>query len=180
VMWDVDGGTPEATTYNAGTGYYEATWDTAAAGSGAHTFNASAEDSRGNIEVDSNNITIGANSIHIGDLDGSSTAGGGPNWTAFVTVTVHGIDESPIEGATVTIQAIRTRKSNGSLEVSTLTCGVTDAAGQCTVSQSVNSNQFEDVVIFTVTELTNSALYQPGLNHDPDGDSDGTVIVVQR
>jgi FtsP/CotA-like multicopper oxidase with cupredoxin domain len=179
VEWDVDGGTPSSATYNGISGYYEAAWDTATAGSGAHTINASATDSRGNIATDSNNVTVGANSIHIGDLDGSSTQGGGPNWNAMVTATVHAIDESPVAGATVTLQATRIRKSNGSAALSTLTC-VTNASGTCSVSQSVNSNQFENDVSFTVTNVANAAPYEPGDNHDPDGDSDGTDIVVQR
>lgn len=179
VMWDVDGGTAEAATYNVGTGYYEDTWDTATAGSGTHTINTSATDSRGNIANDSNSVTVGANSIHIGDLDGSSTPAGGPNWIATVAAAVHAIDESPVANATVTMDATRTRKSNGSAAVTTLTC-VTDAAGLCSVSQTVNSNQFENDVTFTVTNVTNAAPYQPADNHDPDGDSDGTTILVQR
>jgi hypothetical protein len=179
VMWDVDGGTPEPATYNGVSGYYEDTWDTATAGDGAHTINASATDSRGNTANDSNNVTVGANSIHIGDLDGSSTPGGGPNWTAGVTATVHAIDESPVSNATVAFQVTRTRKSNGTLAVTFPTC-VTNAAGVCSVSQGVNSNQFEDDVTFEVTNVTNAAPYQSADNHDPDGDSDGTMIVVQR
>ena len=114
--------------------------------------------------------------IHIGDLDDASAAAGGPNWNAQVVITVHAVDESPVNGATVTVNATRIRKSNGSQPVSTLTC--VTAAGQCTVTQSVNSNQFENSVTFTVTNVTNSAPYDPALNHDPDGDSDGFTIVV--
>lgn len=179
VMWDVDGGTPQAATYNGVSGYYEDTWDTATAGSGAHTINASATDSRGNTANDSSNVTVGANSIHIGDLDGSSTPGGGPNWTAGVTATVHAIDESPVANATVAFQVTRTRKSNGTFAVTFPTC-VTDAAGMCSVSQGVNSNLFENDVTFEVTNVTNAASYQSAYNHDPDGDSDGTIILVQR
>jgi FtsP/CotA-like multicopper oxidase with cupredoxin domain len=180
VMWDVDGGTPQATNYNGGSGYYEATWDTATAGSGAHIINASAADSRSNVANDSNAVTVGANSIHIGDLNGSSTPAGGPNWVAGVTATVHAVDESPVAGATVTMDATRIRKSDGSATITTLTCS-TDAAGQCSVSQTVNSNQFESDVTFEVTNVTNAAPYDGGDNHDPDGpdDSDGTTIVVQ-
>jgi FtsP/CotA-like multicopper oxidase with cupredoxin domain len=178
VSWGVGGDTSQSTTYNAGTGYYEATWDTSLTPD-AVTINAQATDSRSNVATDSNNVTVGANSIHIGDLDGSSTPGGGPNWTATVMATVHAVDESPVEGATVTMEATRTRKSDGSAAVTTLTC-VTDAAGQCSVSQDV-TNQFENDVTFTVTNVTNAAPYQPADNHDPEGpdDSDGTTIVVQ-
>jgi hypothetical protein len=181
VMWDIDGGTSMPATYNGVSGYYEATWDTASAGSGAHTINANATDSRGNVAIDSNNVTVGANAIHIGDLDGSSTPAGGPNWDAGVTATVHAVDESPVANATVTIEATRTRKSNGTTAVTTLTC-VTDNTGQCSVSQTVNSNQFENDISFTVTNVTNAAPYQSADNHDPEGpdDSDGTTIVVNN
>ena len=68
VTWNVDGGASQAATFNGGSGFYEATWDTATAGTGPHAINASGTDSRGNTASDSNNVTVGANSIHVGDL----------------------------------------------------------------------------------------------------------------
>lgn len=179
VTWNVDGGASQAATFNGGSGFYEATWDTATAGTGPHAINASGTDSRGNTASDSNNVTVGANSIHVGDLDGSSAPAGGPNWNASVTARIHAIDESPVANATVTIQATRIRKSDGSAALSTLIC-VTNASGTCSVTQSVNSNQFENTVTFTVTNVSNAASYQPADNHDPETDSNGTTIVVPR
>jgi hypothetical protein len=36
-------------------------------------------------------------------------------------------------------------------------------------------------VTFTVTDVSKAGMtYNPGANHDPDGDSNGTVIVVSK
>jgi hypothetical protein len=178
VIWDVNGGASATATWNGATGYYEASWNTPSPPVTV-TLHAQATDSRGNVADDSNSVTVGANSIHIGDLDGTSTPGGGPNWTASVTATVHDVTESAVANATVSIDATRTAKSDGSASVTTLTC-ITDGAGQCTVNRTVNSNQYEDEVSFVVTDITNSAPYDSDLDHDPDVDSDGTTIVVSR
>jgi carboxypeptidase T len=58
VEWNVDGGAWQPATYNAGSGYYEASWDTTAVGEGGHTFNAQATDSDTNVGNDSNNVTV--------------------------------------------------------------------------------------------------------------------------
>lgn len=81
VMWDVDGGASQPTTYNGGTGYYEATLDSTALSDGAHTINASLTDSRGNLATDSNNVTV---------------ASAGTNTAPVVTIT------NPLTGATYT------------------------------------------------------------------------------
>ena len=47
VQWNIDGGAFQTTTYNAGTGYYEATWNTTTTGNGGHTINARATDTGG-------------------------------------------------------------------------------------------------------------------------------------
>ncbi|MCB0210499.1 MAG: DUF11 domain-containing protein [Anaerolineae bacterium] len=125
----------------------------------------------------SNLTTVAHNNIHVGDLDDTSAPAGGPNWNAQVVVTVHDVDHNSVNGATVTVNAIRIRKSNGSQATSTLTCS-TNASGQCSVSQAVNSNQFENEVTFTVIDVVNSAPYDSAFNHDPDGDSDGITIAV--
>ncbi|MCB9101477.1 MAG: hypothetical protein H6632_18205, partial [Anaerolineales bacterium] len=137
-----------------------------------------------NTKSASSNLTTHAvNTIHVGDLDNTSTPAGGPNWNAQVVVTVHkwhvdgAVNPDLVNGATVTVNAIRIRKSNGSQAVSALTC-TTNASGQCSVSQSVNSNQFENDVTFNVTNVASPTPYDSGFNHDPDGDSDGITIVV--
>jgi hypothetical protein len=60
-----------------------------------------------------------------------------------------------------------------------LSC-VTGANGLCTIARTVNENQFENDVTFSVTTVTNPPAdpYDSSLNHDPDGESDGTTLVV--
>ncbi|MCB0162619.1 MAG: multicopper oxidase domain-containing protein [Anaerolineae bacterium] len=126
----------------------------------------------------SNLTTHVVNTIHVGDLDDTSTPpANGPNWNARVVVTVHDVGHNPVNGATVTVNAIRVRKSNGSQATSTLTCS-TNASGQCSVTQAVNSNQFENDVTFNVISVSSPTPYDSGDNHDPDGGSDGITIVV--
>ncbi len=179
VTWDVDGGSAQPATYNAGTGYYEANWDTTAAGPGSYTINAQMMDSRGNPASDSNNVMVTPpNSIHVGDLDDASVQAGGPNWSARVTVAVHDINEAPVAGATVYMDVTRTAKAGGTV-TENLSC-VTGANGLCTIARTVNENQYENNVTFSVTAVTNPPAdpYDSGLNHDPDGESDGTTLVV--
>lgn len=179
VTWDIDGGAPQSTTFNAGTGYYESNWDTTALSPGTYTVNAQMMDSRGNTASDSNNATITPpNSIHIGDLDDASVQAGGPNWSARVTVLVHDLNEAPVAGATVYMDVTRTSKAGGTV-TDPLTC-VTGGNGLCTIARTVNENQYENDVTFTVTDVTNPPAdpYDSGLNHDPDGESNGTTLVV--
>ena len=179
VTWDVDGGSAQSASYNGGTGYYEANWDTTAAGPGTYTINAQMMDSRGNMASDSNNVTVTApNSIHIGDLDDASVQAGGPNWSARVTAEVHDGNEAPVAGATVNMDVTRTDKAGGTV-TENLSC-VTGANGRCTIARTVNENQYENDVTFSVTSVTNPPAdpYDSGLNHDPDGESDGTTLVV--
>ena len=107
--------------------------------------------------------------MHVGDLDGSSTLLTS-RWTANVLVTIHDGSENPVANATV----------NGSWSNGTNGSGncVTNGSGQCTISKANIRNNFDDVT-FTVDNVTHASnTYQSGSNHDPDGDSDGTVIVV--
>jgi len=179
VTWDVDGGTTQSATYNTGTGYYEANWDTTSLAGANHTINAQMADSRGNMATDSNSVMITPpNSIHIGDLDNASVQAGGPNWSARVTAEVHDLNEAPVAGATVYMNVTRIAKAGGTV-TENLSC-VTGANGRCTISRTVNANQYENDVTFTVTSVINPPAdpYDSGLNHDPDGESDGVTLTV--
>jgi probable HAF family extracellular repeat protein len=110
----------------------------------------------------------GTTTVHVGDLDGISTSGSRGKWNATVSITVHSGEETPLEGATVS-----GTWSGGATGSSSC---VTNAAGQCSVTKSKLSG---GSVTFTVDTLTLSgATYEPAANHDPDGDSSGTVITV--
>lgn len=113
-----------------------------------------------------------ANGMHIGDLDGTST-NEGKTWTAIVTATVHGADESPLNGATVTITAT----VNGTSHTSSCTTG---SDGRCAVSLP-GIRKYIKGATFAVTDGTHAVeTYSSEDNHDPEGDSDGTTITVAK
>jgi hypothetical protein len=175
VEWSVDGGSFQPTVFNSGSGFYEASWDTTTATDGAHVLNARATDNLGAQDTDSNSVTVsnggGPTSLHVGDLDGAGTSQGG-KWTAFVTIIVHDSNHSPVAGALVS-----GAWSNGASGSASCT---TDSAGVCTVSKNNIRNNFTSVT-FTVNSVTHSTLiYNSPDNHDPDGDSNGTAIVVNK
>ena len=112
-------------------------------------------------------------SMHIGNLDGSSTTIAGGRWRATVAVTAHDVDDAPVSGATVT-----GTWSAGDTNGRTLSC-TTDGTGRCTVQSGRLSLATNANVTFTITDVTHAGLtYLPSANHDPDGDSTGTSIVV--
>ena len=115
--------------------------------------------------------TPSGNTIHAGDLDNASTLNGN-NWNAAVVITVHDQNENPVAGAVVSGSW-----SNGTTGSGSCT---TNASGQCTITRTGVRGSVSSVT-FTVTNVTHSSFtYQPGSNHDPDGDSNGTVIGVAK
>lgn len=107
--------------------------------------------------------------MHIGDLDGSST-NNGRTWTAHVTILVVDSAGNPVSDAAVS--GSWSSGTNGSAAC------VTDSAGRCTVSKSNIRKNIPDVT-FTVTSADHSTLtYNAADNADPDGDSTGTTIIV--
>ncbi len=114
--------------------------------------------------------TPAASNMHAGDLDGSSTPGNRGRWNADVVITIEDDSHTPLANATVDGSWSNGANGSGSC--------VTDGTGQCTISKS-NIKANSASVTFTITGVTHaSSTYTPAANHDPDGDSDGTVIVV--
>ena len=112
-----------------------------------------------------------ASTLHIGDLDRSASLSGS-KWNAGVTILVHNNLDQPVSGAVVTGSW-----SNGA--TGTVTC-TTNASGLCTVTKSGLGTKTTSVT-FTVSKVTKSPLsYQSLSNHDPDGESNGTKIVVSK
>lgn len=108
-------------------------------------------------------------SLHVGDLDGSSKTGGG-YWAARVTITVHTGAEVPLSGALVSVAW-----SNGASG----SCS-TGSSGSCTTSIFSLPSSLSSITL-TVSDLVLAGYaYTPAASHDPDGDSDGRVILVQR
>ena len=107
--------------------------------------------------------------VHVGDLDRSSVITNGKKWTATVSAAVHNSNEAAVSGATVLI-----RWSTGT--TSSCTTGTT---GTCNVTRS-SLSRFATSVSATVTGVSHSLGYSSAANHDPDGDSNGTTIVISR
>jgi len=109
--------------------------------------------------------------MHVGDLDRASTLSG-TKWNASVTILVHNNLEQPVANVTVT-----GKWSNGAS--GTVTC-VTSSSGLCVVNKTGLSAQTKSVTL-SITNLTVSRLsYKSAFNHDPDGESNGTSIVVSK
>jgi serine protease AprX len=108
--------------------------------------------------------------IHVGDLDASSRWNARrTKWTATVTVRVHDAADGLVSGAKVFF----------SLSDGTTRSCTTGTNGACVVSKAKSANISS--LTFTVTSVTKTGqTYAPGSNHDPDGDSNGTAIVVNR
>ena len=111
--------------------------------------------------------------MHVGDLDGVSVAtNNGRRWQATVTIKVVNGSNVAVSGATV-----RGQWRNGASGNPTCT---TNASGLCSVVKSGLRNNVNSVR-FNVTNVTKSgATYNAAANSDPDGDSNGTTIVVQE
>jgi hypothetical protein len=113
--------------------------------------------------------------LHIGDLDGRAKDAANDRWLAGVRVLVHDDAEDPVGGTMVNFE-VTTDTGAGPFPGD---C-TTDEDGTCIVTtpripSGVGSLTFE------VTDATHGSLdYDPLDNHDPDGDSDGTTIVIDQ
>ena len=110
------------------------------------------------------------NSVHVGDLDASSVISGS-RWNATVIVTVHDASNAPVPNVTV----------NGSWGNGTTGTGscTTGADGICSISRTSLKTTVSSVS-FSITGLSASVPYQSSSNHDPDGDSNGTTVIVSK
>ena len=111
-------------------------------------------------------ITVQPGSLHIGDLDGTSTQGARGWSIASVTVVVHDGGHRPVPSAYVV-----GRWSSGDLGA----C-YTEAAGQCTMSTSLKGTGAS----FTIQTIELAAHVYGGPNHDPESDSNGTSITIRK
>jgi hypothetical protein len=111
--------------------------------------------------------------VHVGDLDGAGTRQNSTKWKATVTITVHDANHAARSG--VLVSGAWSGGTSGSA-----TC-TTGTSGQCSVSKSNLSRSSVSSVTFTVNNLTLAGYtYNAIANHDPDGGSNGTAIVVGR
>jgi uncharacterized protein len=108
----------------------------------------------------------------VGNLDGSSSASGLLYWRASASILVHDAGNNPV--ANVTVSGAWGSGYSGNAKC------VTAANGICTLSTG-KIRRSASSVTFTVNNLVKSGYtYNSTANHDPDGDSNGTSIVVSR
>jgi subtilisin len=151
-------------------------WDTTSVVVGDHILSASHDLSDADSNNDSESAMVSvqetASSMHVGDLDGSThVKGKSGKWEAFVSVTIH--DENHNTVAEATVSGTWSGDAGGPVS------GVTGSDG--TVTFSTGEMNGGGSVNFTVDNVTHIALtYNATLNHDPDGDSDGTTITISK
>jgi len=112
-----------------------------------------------------------AAALHVGDLDRSSVLAG-TKWNGTVTIYVHDNNHQPVSGATV-----YGKWTNGA--TGNVSCA-TNSSGICSITKTGLKTTVASIT-FTVTNITRTGLtYQSSANHDPDGESNGTVIIVSK
>jgi serine protease AprX len=129
----------------------------------------------GSFSVDLFHGPVGAGSpppptpnVHVGDLDDTSSLLS-TGWRAQVRILVEDQNAAPVSGAVVT-----GKWPSGA----TATC-TTNTSGLCRISKKLMRSKLS--IVFTVTNVTSSVgAYKATLNHDPDGDSNGTKITLVK
>jgi len=108
---------------------------------------------------------------HVGDLDGSSNLQSN-RWKAIVTITVHDGSHKPLANATVS-----GTWTNGATGTDSCTTG---SNGQCTISKGQIRTGTSSVTFKVSSVARTNYTYISSSNHDPDGSSTGTKIVVRK
>jgi hypothetical protein len=139
---------------------------------GADSFDYEIADGNGGTASGTVSVTVtlpAGPTMHVADLDSIPTMQT-TRWTARVRIRVHNGIHNRLAGVVVT----------GVFSTGAVRSCTTGAKGQCIVSRNKLLKSLASVT-FTVTSLSKSGrTYVPSANHDPDGESDGTTIVVLR
>jgi len=112
--------------------------------------------------------------IHVGDLQGVVQRESSSTWLAEAIILVHDGEHAQMVDALVT--AVWSTPAGSSFPVE---C-TTDSAGVCTVSLDGISMNTESAALTVEMLSLPDYSYAPADNHDVDGDSDGTTVVVAR
>ncbi len=139
---------------------------------GSDSFDYTVSDGRGGTDVGTVNVTVNIPDgplMHVADLDDVSTLQQN-TWTGKIRIVVHNRNHLLLSGVTVT----------GVLSNGITTACTTGSNGQCTINLP-NLPKTLHSLGFTVTKLARSGtVYVPAMNHDPDLDSDGTAITINK
>ena len=154
---------------------WSASWNTTTYSEGAHTVSATATDTIAQTASASRNVTVQNNApnIHVGDLDASILNYFGLYWKPTVTITIHN------NAHTIMPRVIVDFTWSGGV-TRTGRC-LTNTKGQCAATPGLLRNSSVTTVTLNITKLTlyrSTISYNPAANHDPDGDSNGTTIVI--
>jgi len=107
-------------------------------------------------------------SVHIGDLD-ATRINQGSTWQARITITSHDVNHAAQSGAVV--YATWSGGYSGAVSC------ITNSSGQCNLTTASMRKKVGSVTL-TITSVQAADTYEAGDNHDPDSDSNGTVITV--
>jgi len=135
---------------------------------GSDSFSYTVSDGQGGVAAAIVSVTVNR-TLHVSDLDRSATLLS-RTWTAKVTIRVRSATEAAVPKATVTVTW-----STGA----TTTC-TTGSGGNCTVTLAKIPRTTLSVTATVAAVAHSGWTYAAAANHDPDGDSDGTAIVVPR
>jgi Tol biopolymer transport system component/PKD repeat protein len=139
------------------------------AAAGTYTVVLLVEDAAGQQAMATQAVDAVRGEMHVGDLDAYADVMPKASLAVHVTVTVHDKEHRPVGNATV----------NGLWWSGTEGWCTTGPTGQCDVWAPTLVKRGA-AVSFTVQSVAHVMyVYQPP-NHDPDGDSDGTTIIIRR
>ncbi len=110
--------------------------------------------------------------FHIGDLDRRSVLTTSTTWKAIVTIRVHNASEKPLAGVKVYV-----KWSNGTTGTASCT---TNTNGVCNITKTKLNTSITSVTLTVTNATLTSYSYSATANHDPDGDSNGTTIMVSK
>jgi subtilisin family serine protease len=117
-------------------------------------------------------VTPKPTTVHIGDLDASAVIARTKKWNATVTIIVHDTYDKPVAKARVYIAW-----SNGTTGTAYCT---TNTYGICKITKSGVPPTITSVTLSVTRIIRSPYTYLSSANHDPDVDSNGTVIVILK
>ena len=143
-----------------------------------YRYSVTATDAVGNMSATSESISVtvgnmgdGDTTMRVTDLDGRAASNRG-RWSGEVTVTVRDALARPVSGATVLGGWSAGADGEGSC--------TTDATGACRVGKAGIGKKVRSIV-FTIDQVSHADLrFDGSAGSDPDGDSDGTSIVLYK